>query len=64
MEVPKTIFSNDPAEVQRFAAEVGPIVAKMQAKVSVQRQGEQQAVFTSLVTERDLADMGGLKYSP
>jgi glutathione synthase/RimK-type ligase-like ATP-grasp enzyme len=64
LECPKTLFSNDPAAVAAFSAEVGDVVAKLQAKVVVHRQGEQQAVFTSLLGANDFSDMDGLRYSP
>jgi glutathione synthase/RimK-type ligase-like ATP-grasp enzyme len=64
LDCPPTLFSNDPVAVRAFSHEVGEVVAKLQSKVVVHRHGEQQAVFTSLLSEDDLADMDGLRYSP
>jgi hypothetical protein len=64
LEVPRTLFSNDPDQVLSFRAEVGEVVAKMQAKVTVHRQGEQQAVFTTLLGDDDWAALDGLTASP
>lgn len=62
LEFPRTLFSNDPRQVRDFAAEVGEMVAKMQTKVIVHRNNEQQAAFTSMVDNLD--DLEGLRYSP
>lgn len=64
LHFPRTLFSNDPDEVLRFAGEVGPVVAKVQAKTIVHRDNEQQAAFTSSLEEGDLHDLEGLKFSP
>lgn len=64
LECPRTLFSNDPKAVAQFTAEVGDVVAKLQAKVVVHRQGEQQAVFTSKLGEQDLRELETLRYSP
>lgn len=62
LDYPRTLFTNDPDQVRRFAQQVGPVVAKMQTKVIVHRQQEQQAAFTSTVD--DLEDLDGLQFSP
>ncbi len=63
LDMPRTLFSNDPAEVSSFYAELeGRMIAKMQTTVAMVRDGKRQVVYTSPV--KDLAGIEGLKYGP
>jgi glutathione synthase/RimK-type ligase-like ATP-grasp enzyme len=65
LDVPRTLFSNDPEQVRRFAASLdGPMITKMQSSFAIYRDGQEQVVFTNEVTEADLADLDGLRFCP
>ncbi len=65
LDVPKTLFSNDPDEVRRFFHDLGGrVVTKMQSSFAVYRDGQEQVVFTNVVKPEDLEDLEGLKYCP
>lgn len=65
LEIPRTIFSNDPEEVRGFyEAENGEIVTKMQSSFAVYPDGEEQVVFTTRVTREQLEGLENLRYSP
>ncbi|GMU55860.1 MAG: ATP-grasp ribosomal peptide maturase [Candidatus Xenobia bacterium] len=65
LKMPRTLFSNDPAQVRDFYADLGGrMVAKMQSNFTVVRQGDHQVVYTSPVTAEDLASLDGLRYAP
>ncbi|MBI4817100.1 MAG: MvdD family ATP-grasp ribosomal peptide maturase [Deltaproteobacteria bacterium] len=65
LSVPRTLISNDPIQVARFARELdGPIVAKMQTSFAIHRHERELVVFTSRVSEDDLRSLDGLKYGP
>lgn len=63
LDVPKTLFTNDPAEVRRFAKGVkGGLVAKMQSSFAIYRQGRELVVYTTRLD--DVRDLEGLEYCP
>ncbi len=65
LEVPATIFSNQPDEVRRFARMVkGPIITKMQNSFAVYRGGVENVVYTNTVSPEDLEQLDGLSLCP
>lgn len=65
LDVPRTLFSNDPAAVRAFAKSVkAPLVTKMQHSFALYRQGEELVVFTTGLKPEDLEDLAGLEYAP
>lgn len=65
LEVPRTIFTNEPSEVRAFFdAAGGSIVTKMQSQFAIYREGNENVVFTSRVKKEDLAHLSGLRYCP
>lgn len=64
LDVPRTLFSNDPAKVREFASESGALVTKVQSKFIIHREGAEQVIFTSPVSTYDLAELDSLVYCP
>ncbi len=65
LDTPRTLFTNDPAEAQRFYAELGGrVVTKMQSSFAIYRDGAEMVVFTNPVKPEDLSDLSGLRYCP
>ncbi|MBI4719627.1 MAG: MvdD family ATP-grasp ribosomal peptide maturase [Planctomycetes bacterium] len=66
LETPRTLITNDPEAVRRFAARCpGGVVAKMLSSFAVfDEQGDERVVFTNPVSEADLADLEGLRLCP
>jgi glutathione synthase/RimK-type ligase-like ATP-grasp enzyme len=65
LDIPKTLFSNHPEAVRRFAASIkGPVITKMQHSFAIWRDGLENVVFTNTVSPGDLEDLEGLAYSP
>lgn len=65
LDMPRTLFSNDPQEVRQFHRDVGGrMIAKMQTPVTVVREGQRKVMYTSPVTEQDMAGLEGLRYCP
>lgn len=66
LAVPRTLVSNDPEQVRAFAAEIpGGIVTKMMHSFAIyDEEGNENVVFTSPVTDEDLADLDGLSLCP
>jgi glutathione synthase/RimK-type ligase-like ATP-grasp enzyme len=64
LDVPRTLFSNDPAEVLDFYRSTGALVTKMQSSFAIYRGGVENVVFTNLVDPQDLDDLSGLRYCP
>lgn len=64
--VPRTLVSNDPARVRAFfaAERAGGVVAKMLTALSTSMEGSRFFVHTHAITEEDLEDLDGLRYSP
>lgn len=65
LDLPRTLFSNDPEEARAFYHELeGRMVVKLQAPLSLVRDGQRQVMYTSPVRPGDLAGLSGLRYSP
>ena len=64
LDVPKTLFTNNPMDAVRFRQEVGEVVTKMQNSFAVYRGDEELVVFTTEVGEADDKNLWGLRYSP
>lgn len=63
--IPRTLFSNDSQEVlEFFHSEKGQIITKMQSSFAVYSSGEEEVVFTTKVTEDQLAELDNLRYCP
>ncbi|MDP2312546.1 MAG: MvdD family ATP-grasp ribosomal peptide maturase, partial [Pseudomonadota bacterium] len=66
LDVPRTLVSNDPAQVRAFAARCdGALVAKMMHSFAIYDDaGNEGVVFTNPVSAADLADLDGLALCP
>jgi glutathione synthase/RimK-type ligase-like ATP-grasp enzyme len=65
LDVPRTLSTNDPEAVRAFARGVpGGIVTKMMASFAVYEDGVENVVFTSPISDADLADLDGLDLCP
>lgn len=65
LEIPRTLFTNDPAEARRFHEALGGrVVTKMQTMFAVHREEQEHVVFTSRVTQDALGDLDGLQWCP
>lgn len=65
LQVPRTLVTNDPAEVLAFhEANGGATITKMLTAVSQSMQGTAPFVHTNVVRPEDLADLDGLRHSP
>lgn len=65
LDVPATLFSNEPRAVQAFWEQVGGrMVTKMQSSFAIYRGGVENVVFTNAVKAADLEDLAGLRYAP
>jgi glutathione synthase/RimK-type ligase-like ATP-grasp enzyme len=65
LEVPRTLLTNDPAEARAFHRSLGgDVVAKMLTPLSRGMGGDGAFVYTSRVSEDDLAAAGDLRHSP
>lgn len=65
LTIPRTLITNDPASVRLFAKECKEnIITKMQESFAIYENGEEKVVFTSPVSEEDLADLTGLALCP
>jgi hypothetical protein len=65
LDVPRTLFTNDPAAARAFFEEChGRVVTKMQSSFAVYREGQENVVFTSVVERGHLEDLEGLRYCP
>lgn len=65
LDVPRTLVTNDADAVRALAAECpGGLVTKLMSNVRFHDEHGEQAVFTSVVTEDDLADLDGLALCP
>ena len=65
LDMPRTLFSNQAQAVRDFARAVKvPLITKMQHSFAIYREGKEQVVFTTPLTEEDLDDLAGLEFSP
>jgi glutathione synthase/RimK-type ligase-like ATP-grasp enzyme len=64
LDVPRTLFSNDPDDVRDFYRDVGGVVTKMQSSFAIYRGGVENVVFTNVVHPEDLDDLSGLRFCP
>lgn len=65
LAIPKTLVTNDPAMVRRFFTDCdGQIIAKMLSVASAETDDGEVAVFTTQVSQDDLRELSGLRYSP
>jgi glutathione synthase/RimK-type ligase-like ATP-grasp enzyme len=64
LEVPETLVSNDPDAVRAFARVCGGLVTKMLVQPDAPAGDGNVAVFTTPVSEADLADLDGLRLCP
>jgi glutathione synthase/RimK-type ligase-like ATP-grasp enzyme len=66
LEVPRTLMTNDPEAVRAFAASCpGGVVTKMMSSFAVyDEQGQEQVVFTTPLSARDLEQLDGLDLCP
>lgn len=65
LEVPRTLISNDAAQVRAFYEECGGrVISKMQHSFAIYREGVENVVFTNPLREEDLDHLDGLRHSP
>lgn len=65
MDIPRTLFTNDPGAVRAFARECeAGIVTKMLSSFAVYEEGLEKVVFTNPVSREDLEDLDGLNLCP
>jgi MvdC family ATP-grasp ribosomal peptide maturase len=65
LQVPRTLVTNSPERLRSFFAAVdGQMVAKLLTPMSISMDGGSAFVYTSEVTEADLADGDMLRHSP
>ncbi len=65
LEIPRTLISNDPEAVRRFAADCeGRVITKMLSSFAIYEEGLEKVVFTNPVSESDLNDLDGLRFCP
>lgn len=66
LATPRTLMTNDPEQARAFIASCpGGAIAKMLSAFPVfDESGEEQVVFTTALTDRHIADLDGLRYSP
>jgi MvdD-like protein with pre-ATP grasp domain len=65
LDIPRTLFSNDPAEVQTFYEALGGrVITKMQSSFALYRDGHEMVVFTNVVRPEDMRDLTSLQYCP
>ncbi|HEY0546544.1 MAG TPA: MvdC family ATP-grasp ribosomal peptide maturase [Pyrinomonadaceae bacterium] len=65
LRIPRTLVTNDPAAVRQFFAETeGRMVAKLLRPLTVSMNADSLFVYTSRVSEEDLASAETLRHSP
>ncbi len=65
LRIPRTLITNDPAAVRQFFAETeGRMVAKLLRPLTVSMNADSLFVYTSHVSEADLAGAETLRHSP
>ncbi len=65
LDVPATLFSNEPRAVKQFWEQVGgKMITKMQSSFAIYREGVETVVYTNAVKVDDLSDLDGLRFCP
>ncbi|MEM7455940.1 MAG: MvdC/MvdD family ATP grasp protein [Planctomycetota bacterium] len=65
MEIPDTLFTNDPDDANAFIENHGgKVITKMQSSFAVYRDGDELVVFTSKVKPETMDELLRLRYSP
>lgn len=65
LRIPRTLVTNDPAAARHFFDETeGRMVAKLLRPLTVSMNADSLFVYTSEVSEKDLANAGSLRHSP
>jgi len=65
LEIPRTLITNEPEAVRRFARECSQgIIMKTLSSFAIYERGEQKVVFTNLVQTQDLEHLADLRYCP
>ena len=66
LATPRTLMTNDPEEARAFIASCpNGAIAKMLAAFPIfDETGEEQVVFTTALTDRHIAELDGLRFSP
>ncbi len=62
--VPRTLISNSPEAVGRFQAEYGQVIAKPLFSGDIEYEGERKIIFTTPVTNSDLAASKSIRLAP
>ncbi|MFH8337722.1 ATP-grasp ribosomal peptide maturase [Streptomyces sp. AM6-12] len=61
LRIPATLITNRPADVQKFAAQIGgPVVCKPVSSPVLIEEGRLKSVYTRRLTEADLIDLRGV----
>lgn len=64
LTVPRTMVTNQPDAVRRFAAQLGgPVVVKPLGYASIVEEGHRRALYTRVLTDKDLADLRGVEHT-
>jgi MvdD family ATP-grasp ribosomal peptide maturase len=65
LEVPRTLTTNSPDAVRAFAKTCpAGMIGKMLSSFAIVEDGQEKAVYTNVVTEKDLEDLDGLSLCP
>lgn len=68
LRIPRTLFANDTDAVAAFYDDVraagSQVITKMQSSFAVYRDGEENVVYTNVVSDADRHDLDGLRYCP
>lgn len=65
MRTPRTLTSNDPAAVRRFAAErPAGLVVKTLSSFAIHEDGNDRVMYTNPVSDADLEHLDSLRYGP
>lgn len=63
--IPQTLVTNNPEEVREFFTQVGgKMVTKLLTPLSYSMEGSSFFLYTNVVKEKDLADLGTLRHCP
>lgn len=63
--IPKTLMTNDPHQARRFLRKAKcPVIVKTLSPVSLAKDNEEAAVFTTMLSRRDTKALSGLRFCP